>query len=227
MKLMSDAIISTVSTEEGMASRKAGARRLAPSVASLGSGSGALADEAVESFHRAVDVVMRAFVELDLPEKRRLKKASDFEVLTTLAARTAKQEADELAQARLRGLDARAKLIAKAGGLLDGASVARLLGMTSAGVHKRFKARQLLGIREEKRRISYPALQFLGERVVRDLPPVLQQLAREGVDDWSQLRFLAGANGRLGGRSPVDALKAGELEGVLAAARAFGEHGAA
>ena len=47
-----------------------------------------------------MDAVMRAFVGLDLPEKRRLKEASDFDVLTTLAARTARHEGDELAQAR-------------------------------------------------------------------------------------------------------------------------------
>jgi hypothetical protein len=41
------------------------------------------------------------------------------------------------------------------------------------------------------------------------------------------LRFLAGSNARFGGRSPVEALKAGDVEEALAAARAFGEHGAA
>jgi len=214
-----------------MAARKTGTRfkleRLVPSAASAGAGSAALADEAVESFQRAMDAVMRAFIGLDLPEKRRLKQASDFELLTTLAARTAEQEGDELAQARLRGLEARKKLVEAGGGFLDGAGVARLLGMTTAAVHKRYKAHQLLGIREEKRRIVYPAFQFHGERVVRDLPAVLQVLAQVGVDEWAQLRFFAGANARLGGRSPIDALKAGDVEQVLAAARTFGEHGAA
>ena len=214
-----------------MAARKTGTRialeRLVPSAASAGVGSAALADEAVVSFHRAMDAVMRAFVGLDLPEKRRLKEASDFDVLATLAARTAQHEGDELAQARLRGLDVRKKLVEAVGGFLDGAGVAQLLGMTTAAVHKRYKAHQLLGIREEKRRIVYPAFQFEGERVVRDLPAALQVLSDARVDEWAQLRFLAGANARLGGRSPMDALRAGEGERVLAAARTFGEHGAA
>jgi len=213
-----------------MAARKTGTRieleRLVPSAATAGAGSAALADEAVVSFHRAMDAVMRAFVGLDLPEKRRLKEASDFDVLATLAARTAQHEGDELAQARLRGLDARKKLVEAVGGFLDGAGVARLLGMTTAAVHKRYKAHQLLGIREEKRRIVYPGFQFDGERVVRDLPAVLRVLSDARVDEWAQLRFLAGANARLGGRSPMDALRAGEGERVLAAARTFGEHGA-
>jgi len=231
MKLMAPGSVVTVSTEALMAARKTATRveleKLVPSAASAGAGSVALADEGVVSFHRAMDAVMRAFVGLDLAEKRRLKEASDFDVLATLAARTAQHEGDELAQARLRGLDASKKRVEAVSGFLDGAGVAQLLGMTTAAVHKRYKAHQLLGIREEKRRIGYPGFQFDGGRVVRDLPAVLQALSDGGVDEWAQLRFLAGANARLGGRSPMDALRAGDGERVLAAARAFGEHGAA
>ena len=211
--------------------RKAGKRleleRAAASAAGTSGRSAGVADEAVESMQRAVDAVMRAFSGLELPEKRRLKDASDFDVLTTLAARTASNDADELGQARLRGLEARRKLLELAGGVLDGAAVAKLLGMTTAAVHKRFQAHQLLGIREEKRRIVYPALQFEEGRVVRDLPVVLQLFANSGVDAWAQLRFLAGTNTRLGGKAPIRSLQAGELDQVLAAARMFGEQGAA
>jgi len=209
------------------ATKRGHLERLVPSAAPAGGGSATLADEAVESLHRAVEAAMRAFARLELPEKRRLKAASDFDVLTALAARTAREEASEVGQARLRGLSARRRLLEASGGLLDGAAVARLLGMTTAAVHKRYQAHHLLGIREEKRRIVYPALQLEGQRVVRDLPAALLALAKAGVDEWSQLRFLAGASTRLGGRSPIRALQAGDLERVLAAARAFGEHGAA
>ena len=63
--------------------------------------------------------------------------------------------------------------------------------------------------------------------MIRDFPTVLQTLADAGVDEWAQLRFFAGTNVRLGGRSPVEALKVGDIERVLAAARTFGQHGAA
>ena len=63
--------------------------------------------------------------------------------------------------------------------------------------------------------IAYPGFQFDGGRVVRDLPAVLQTLSDAGADEWAQLRFFAGANARLGGRSPMDALRAGEVERVL------------
>jgi hypothetical protein len=95
--------------------------------------------------------------------------------------------------------------------------------MTQAAVHKRYKAHQLLGIREERRRISYPALQFSDGRVVEHLPEVLESLAARSIDDRAQLRFLAGSNSRLGGRSPIRALRDGDVSRVLAAARALGE----
>jgi hypothetical protein len=201
--------------------------RLATSAATAGGGEANLAGDALESLQRVMDVVARAFRGLGIREVRSLREASDFEVLRTLAARTAELHGSELAKAYLRGLDARHALITAAGGMFDGSDVAKLLGMTPAGVHKRYQAGQLLGIREEKRRIGYPALQFDGLRVVRDLPRVLAALAESETDEWSQLRFLAGSNARLGGRSPVEALKAGDVEEVLAAARAFGEHGTA
>jgi hypothetical protein len=211
-----------------MAQRKASRRmQLATSAATVSGGEANLSGDAVESLQRVMDVVARAFRALGFREVRSLREASDFEVLRTLAARTAELQGSELAHAYLRGLDARHALITAAGGMLDGSDVAKLLGMTPAGVHKRYQAGQLLGIREEKRRIGYPALQFDGPRVVRDLPRVLAALAENETDDWSQLRFLAGSNARLGGRSPVEALKAGGVEEVLAAARVFGEHGAA
>ena len=201
--------------------------QLAASAATGGGGEATLAGDALESLQRVMDVVARAFRGLGFREVRSLKGASDFEVLRTLAARTAELQGSELAKAYLRGLDARHALIAAGGGMLDGGDVAKLLGMTPAGVHKRYQAGQLLGIREEKRRIGYPALQFDGSRVVRDLPRVLAALAENETDEWARLRFLAGSNARLGGRTPLEALKAGDVEAVLAAARAFGEHGAA
>jgi hypothetical protein len=211
-----------------MTQRKASRHvQLATSAATAGGGEANIAGDALESLQRVMDVVARAFRGLGSREVRSLREASDFEVLRTLAARTAELQGSELARAYLRGLDARHALITTAGGMLDGSDVAKLLGMTPAGVHKRYQAGQLLGIREEKRRICYPAVQFDGPRVVRDLPRLLAALAENETDEWSQLRFLAGSSARLGGRSPVQALKAGGVEEVLAAARAFGEHGAA
>jgi hypothetical protein len=186
-----------------------------------------VAQDVVEVVERAIQAVARAVSGLAAEERLRLKKVSTAELLASLAARTAQEEGDELAQARLRGLEVWQKLREASGGFLAGADVAAMLQMTPAAVHKRYKAHQLLGIREERRRISYPALQFSDGRVVEHLPEVLESLATRRIDDRAQLRFLAGSNSRLGGRTPIRALKDGDVRGVLAAARAFGEHGAA
>jgi len=185
------------------------------------------AADVVEIVERAVEAVARAMSSLAAGERHRLKKASPSELLASLAARAAQEEGDELAEARLRGLDAWKKLRDSAGGFLAGADVAAMLGMSPAAIHKRYKAHQLLGIREEKRRIAYPALQFSDGRVVQDLPAVLQVLAARSVDERAQLRFLAGSSSRLDSRTPIRALQDGDLDQVLAAARTFGEHGAA
>lgn len=229
MKLMDVTILMyVVHWRSRMAERKHSRRmQLATSAATAGGGEANVSGDALESLQRIMDVVARAFRGLGAREVETLRKASDFDVLRTLAARTAEMQGSELAKAHLRGLDARHALITKAEGMLDGSDVARLLGLTTAAVHKRYQSGQLLGIREEKRRISYPGLQFDGPRVVRDLPRVLAVLEENDIDEWSQLRFLAGSNARLGGRTPVQALRAGDVEQTLAAARAFGEHGAA
>jgi hypothetical protein len=186
-----------------------------------------VAQDVAAVVERAIQAVARAVSGLAAEERLRLKKVSTAELLTSLAARTAQEEGDELAQARLRGLEVWQKLRDASGGFLSGADVAAMLRMTAAAVHKRYKAHQLLGIREEKRRISYPALQFSDGRVVEHLPEVLEILAARHIDDRAQLRFLAGSHSRLAGRTPVRALRDGHVSQVLATARAFGEHGAA
>jgi hypothetical protein len=46
-------------------------------------------------------------------------------------------------------------------------------------------------------------------------------------DSWMQLAFLLGGSARLGGLSPLAALRQGRVDDAVEAARAFGEHGAA
>jgi hypothetical protein len=181
-----------------------------------------------EALAKALRAVRQALTPLPPAELDRLaKRASAFELFRTLAASAADQELDQLARARLRGVDAKKKLLEASGGFLDGAAVAELLGLTPAAVHKRYKAHQLLALREERRRLLYPALQFDGNRVVQGLPLVLRALGEAHHDPWAQLRFLAGASTRLGGRAPIRALEAGDIDRVLEAAGTFGEHGAA
>lgn len=175
---------------------------------------------------RAIAAVERAAPQLRAAECHRLKTAPPSSLLSLLAEKTAQRERDPIAQARARGQALWNELAERSGGFLTSAEVASLLRMTTAAVHKRYKAHQLLAIRGERRGLAYPALQFVDGRVVRDLAAVLRVLAHKQVSDHSQLRFLAGAHSRLSNRTAIRALRDGDAEQVIAAAEAYGEHGA-
>jgi hypothetical protein len=67
--------------------------------------------------------------------------------------------------------------------------------------------------------------QFEGGRTLAHLEKVLDALRSH--DPWMQLIFFINGNDRLNGRSPLQLLRAGELEPVLRAAESYGEQGAA
>jgi hypothetical protein len=72
--------------------------------------------------------------------------------------------------------------------------------------------------------IVYPAWQFSAGGTLAGLEEVLAKLVDH--DPWMQLRFFVSPSCRCGNRSPLDLLRAGDLGGVLSAARAYGLHGA-
>jgi len=132
---------------------------------------------------------------------------------------------DPLATARLRGLQAKLDLLERAGGTLQAGEVATLLRMSRQAVGKRRKAGTLLGLQAGRRGFEYPACQFVDGAVVGGLAEVLSAFA-EDVDPWMRLAFLVTGNNALEGEQPLDLLGRGEVEGVVRAARTYGEHGA-
>jgi hypothetical protein len=135
------------------------------------------------------------------------------------------KQSDPLAPARLRGIEAREKLIDLAGGTLSGEEVARALGLTRQAVDKRRRSRRLFAISLGKRGHRYPAFQLTDGRPLPGLDAVLAAL--RGHDAWTQLAFFVNGRPDLNGRSPIDALRRGDVHAVLRAAATVGEHGAA
>lgn len=133
-----------------------------------------------------------------------------------------------LAAARLRGLRARRELLEAEGGTLGASAVADLLGLSRQAVDKRRQARRLLALSTGRRGYAYPAWQFGEQGVLRGLPEVLAALGDD--DPWMKLSFFLQPHAMLddGGTptSPLTALRAGQLDAVLRAARAFGRQGA-
>ena len=134
-------------------------------------------------------------------------------------------KSDPLARARLRGVPARKQLVELAGGVLSSDEVAELLGLTRQAVDKRRRAGRLLALAFGKRGHRYPAFQFVEGRLLPGLEQVLAAL--KAHDPWTQLSFFVNRSSDLNDESPVTVLRKGNLEAVLRAAHAVGEHGAA
>ena len=104
---------------------------------------------------------------------------------------------------------------------LTATQVAQLLGTSRQTPHDRVGGQTLLAIKENGK-LCFPAWQFdpAGpDGVIDGLPAVLKVLE---MSDYAKLNWLTRANPYLGGRTPVDALKAGEREWVVAEAAAAG-----
>lgn len=115
-------------------------------------------------------------------------------------------------------------MLKESGGVLSGAQVARILDISRQAVDKRRKQGQLIGLTQGKRGYAYPAWQFEGGKMLAHLTKLLDALRTH--DAWMQLAFFINGNDRLNGRSPLELLRAGELEPVLRAAESYGEQGA-
>ena len=153
---------------------------------------------------------------------------SDYEVLLRVlewAPPPVAAAGDDLSEARLRGLRERDLLLGAEGGTVPVAEAAKLLRVTRQAVDKRRKAGRLLGLPVGRRGYAYPAWQFSREGVLPGLEEALQAL--KGHDPWMKAVFLLNRNTRLGGDSPLHALRKGRVEKVCRAARTFGEHGSA
>jgi hypothetical protein len=97
------------------------------------------------------------------------------------------------------------------GPALTQADVARLLGKSEQAVSK---DRRLLRLEGRDGRLAYPIVQFDGRRQRPGVGEVVQRLA--GVArPLTVASWLTAPNPSLGGRRPVDALAAGEVDEVL------------
>jgi hypothetical protein len=128
---------------------------------------------------------------------------------------------DPLSCARLRGIAAQEEL---AGETMSASEVAKLLGISRQAVDKRRTEGKLLAVEPPKRGNRYPVWQFGRRGVLDGLETVLAALKEH--DAWAQVRFMTSGNHRLGGKTPIERLRAGDLASVVRAAELFDVHGA-
>lgn len=133
---------------------------------------------------------------------------------------------DARARAILRGKEIAAKLLAEAGGGYDLAQVSLVLdGISRQMIDRKVKAGRLLAVPGPSGRRIYPTIQFGPDGAL--LPGLAEvRAALPTQDPWAVLGFLVGPDPRLGDRRPVDLMRAGQVDAVIAAARRMGEQGA-
>lgn len=134
--------------------------------------------------------------------------------LVRLAAR-ASTEAVALARRVLEADLADAAWAAQVGPALSQGDVGRLLGKSEQAVSKDPK---LLRVRNRDGRPVYPVVQFDGRRVLPGVAEVVEVLRGALVEPLSVASWLTAPNAGLGGRRPVDALRAGTVGDVVALA---------
>lgn len=182
---------------------------------------------------RAMRAVTVSFDGFDQEELARIvAEETDAEVLFELLAHSklleALEEKDPLAEARLKGVQAQARLLAEAGGAASGAEAGEMLGgISRQAVDARRKKGGLLAVSVPggRRGWRYPRCQFDRTSeggVIPGLGRVLS--ATEDLGGWMALSFLLSPEERLGGKRPLDALREGRVGEVEEAALAYGEH---
>jgi hypothetical protein len=104
---------------------------------------------------------------------------------------------------------------------LTAVQVAQLLGASRQTPHDRVSSQTLLAIRDNGK-LCFPSWQFDpagSDGVIDGLPAVLKALK---ISDYAKLNWLTRVNPYLDGQTPIQALKAGQKEHVLAEASAVG-----
>jgi hypothetical protein len=130
---------------------------------------------------------------------------------------------DGFAAARWRWQQRRKRLLEAEGGAISTEQAARTLNTTPDVIEKRRQEGILLGLRGDGDGYVYPVWQFDHEKPIRGLSAVLQEL--QGVGPWMRAAFMLTGDAHLGGERPLDVLRRGETEAVVAAAREYGEQG--
>ena len=142
-----------------------------------------------------------------------------FDILEALTL--AKEESDPLLKVKLKGLEVKKKLLSQHGEPLSSQDIANLLNMSRQAVDKRRQNNKLLGLLLGRRGYLYPSWQFKDGNTLSGWESTLAVLTE--ISPWGKLQFMLSGDASLDDKTPLECLKAGETERVIAAAKAYGK----
>jgi len=121
-------------------------------------------------------------------------------------------------EARLRGLARLAELRKMAEPCIETGDVCALLGVSRETIRKKVERKQLLALPKGSDDRVFPAFQFDRAKVIPGIAEVLDAL---GEDPFIALSFLFSRSPFFGNVTALDALKAGEIDKVVAEAGSY------
>jgi hypothetical protein len=140
-----------------------------------------------------------------------------------IGSEIAPEQPDPLTAALLRGAEIKRALLKAEGGVVSAPQLAEHLGITPQGLGKKREKNQVFWL-EVGDGYVYPAFQLGRNGLLTGIRDVLDAFDED--DPWARVNFMLTGDARLGGRRPIDMLRAGDVASVTRAARGYGEHGA-
>lgn len=147
-------------------------------------------------------------------------------VIDSYPVQPSTDSAEEEARARVlaRGVLARKKLEQAEGGSLSSEEVAHLLGLSKRqSVDYQRKEKALVAWRTSAGKWRYPRWQFNKNGALPEMKQCLRALATD--NEWGAMIFFLSPRYSLDGRRPLDLLREGKVEEVVAAAHRHHHHG--
>lgn len=143
----------------------------------------------------------------------------------TMYSRIAPQEGAEVWHlSAVRETAQRQSLVSRGGGGLTASKAAARLGVQEHEVDRLRVTGGLLAVPNPAGLgWLYPACQFDDGRIVRHLDEIIAEFAVTSV--WTRLYVLLSSDPALGGQSPIEALRDGDLEAVRRLVRGYGQQG--
>lgn len=160
------------------------------------------------------------------PSQRRLLSAIGAELARQDPMGSATEHVDDIAAAARAAVDALVDTGAlwqeHLGPVYDAKTVAVILGSPGKPVSRQaVSKRALLGLRTGNGRVYYPAFQFVNGQPIPGLVEVLRIVDEQLVSRWTLASWLVSPEDELDGVSPIDAMRACDVERVLRVARAW------